>query len=218
MDGRVPPSAGRFCPPAPGPPGGAHFFCPPPTRAAGTSKPRPAVVGVAEGRLSRDFASALERSAQGELVGVLQVAADRQAAGDAGHPHAEGLEQPAEVHGGRLALEVRVRAEDDLGDALGLEARQQLPHPELVGADPLDRADGSLEDVVAAPELAGALHGDDVARLLDDAEHGRVAAVVGADAALVSPVGTAMLKHRRQNPTRSFTSAMACASRRASSF
>ena len=39
-----------------------------------------------------DVPPALERPAKGELVGVLEVAADRQAARDAGDPHAEGLD------------------------------------------------------------------------------------------------------------------------------
>src|SRR5699024_5096130 len=53
----------------------------------------------------------------------------------------------------------------------------------LVGADALDGADGALQDVVAASELAGLLHRDQVAGFLDHADHGGVTAVVVADAA-----------------------------------
>ena len=116
------------------------------------------------------LAAALEGPAEGELVGVLEVAADGEAAGDAGDLEPERLEQPAEVHRGGLALDVGVGAEDDLLDALGVEAGEQLLDPQLVGPDALDGADGALEHVVATLELAGLLDGDDVAGLLDHAD------------------------------------------------
>ena len=62
------------------------------------------------------LAPALERPAERQLVGVLEVAPDRQPAGDPGHPDPEGREQPGEVHGGGLTLEVGVGAQDHLGD------------------------------------------------------------------------------------------------------
>ena len=71
-------------------------------------------------------------------------------------------------------------------DALVVEAGQQLADPQLVGADALDRADGALQHVVAAVELAGLLDRHDVARLLDHADHRGVAAGVGADVALAA--------------------------------
>ena len=81
-----------------------------------------------------------------------------------------GLSEPAEVHGRGLALDVRVGAEDHLGDALRLDAGQQLLDPQLVGADALDRADRALQHVVAAVELAGLLDRHEVPGLLDDAQ------------------------------------------------
>ena len=60
---------------------------------------------------------------------------------------------------------------------------QQLLDPQLLGPDALDRRDRALEHVVPAGELVGALDRDDVAGLLDDAEHGGVAPVVEAVAA-----------------------------------
>ena len=69
-------------------------------------------------------------------------------------------------------------------DAVG-QPDHQLRDPQVVGADPLDRADRAAEDVVAAAELPGALDRDDVLGLLDDAQHGQVAARVEADPALL---------------------------------
>src|SRR5690554_5301585 len=48
--------------------------------------------------------SALERPAEGELVGILEVAADRQPARDTGDGDAERCQQPPEVHRGGLTL------------------------------------------------------------------------------------------------------------------
>ena len=76
-----------------------------------------------------DLAAAFEGPAQRQLVGVLQVATDRQAAGDARHPHAERLQQPGEVQRGGLALGVGVRAEDDLLHVLRARAGRAAPSP-----------------------------------------------------------------------------------------
>ena len=42
-------------------------------------------------------------------------------------PHAEGLEQPGEVHGRGLALDVGVGGQDHLGDALGVDPARAAP-------------------------------------------------------------------------------------------
>src|SRR5665213_716668 len=92
---------------------------------------------------------ALEGPAEGQLVGVLEVTAHRQSAGDPGNGQPQGLEEPGEVHGRGLALEVGVGAEDHLGDPLAVEAEQELAHPELFGPNALDGIQRPLEDVVA---------------------------------------------------------------------
>src|SRR4051812_24606696 len=104
-----------------------------------------------------DRAPTLQRSAERELVGVLEVAADRQARGDAGDLEAERLKHPRQVHRRDLALSVGVGADDDLLDALGPDARQQLPDLELFGADTLERAHRAEQHVISTMELARAL-------------------------------------------------------------
>ena len=47
---------------------------------------------------------------------------------------------------------------------------KKRPHAELLGTDPVDRAQGAPEHVVGAVELTGPLDGDDVARVLDDTD------------------------------------------------
>ena len=89
---------------------------------------------------------------------------------EAGDAQPEDLEQPGQVGGGGLALEVGVGRDDHLGDDAVAEPGEQLAHAQVVGADAVDRADRAAEHVVAAAELAGALDGDDVLGLLDDAD------------------------------------------------
>ena len=62
-----------------------------------------------------DLAASFQRLVHRHLVGVLEVAADRHAHGDARHPHAERLQQPREVDGRRLAFDVRVGRQDHFG-------------------------------------------------------------------------------------------------------
>src|SRR5215218_108403 len=150
------------------------------------TKPSPARDPSGTQPLQRQLAAAGEGAAEGNLVGVLEVAADRQAARDAGDPDAERREQAGQVHRGRLPLDVGVGGQDHLADPVRLQAGQQLPDPQVVGTHPLDRADRPAEHVVAAAELLGPLDRDQVAGLLDHADQARVAPRVPADAAEVA--------------------------------
>src|SRR5215471_4371881 len=49
-----------------------------------------------------------ERAAERDLVGVLEVFADRQAAGGPSDVQAKRLDEAGEIRGGRLTLEVRI--------------------------------------------------------------------------------------------------------------
>src|SRR5450759_3606977 len=72
--------------------------------------------------LRADPSSALERPPERDLVGVLQVPADRQARGEPADGESHGDQHAREVRGCRLALDVRVHREDDLGDGSVREA------------------------------------------------------------------------------------------------
>src|SRR5262249_25712952 len=86
-----------------------------------------------------ELAGALEGTAEGDLVCILEVAADGQPAREPSHLHAERAEQADEIHRGRFSLDVRVRREDDLLHAFPVDAHEQLAHAELLGTDALDR-------------------------------------------------------------------------------
>ena len=96
-----------------------------------------------------------------------------------------GPQESAEICRSRVALDVGIGGQDDLGDGAVVEPGHQLADAQLLGTDAVERRDRAAEHVVAAPELAGALDRDDVLGLLDDADQGGVAARVAADPALL---------------------------------
>jgi len=73
-----------------------------------------------------DDPPALECAAECELVGVFEVAADGQAAGQAGDLDAQGGQAAFEVPGGGVALDVRVGGQDDLLDRVALDAAEEV--------------------------------------------------------------------------------------------
>src|SRR5262245_4629922 len=133
-----------------------------------------------------DGPPALEGADQGHFVGILEVTPDRQAPSDPADDTDDRLEAFGQVHGGRLALERRVRGHDDLDQRCPLAggrvgALEQLADAESVRADPVDRRDRAVEHVIEALELARPLEGEHVQRLLDDTEARLVTSRITAD-------------------------------------
>src|SRR5690242_8573050 len=139
-------------------------------------------VVVTADSLGSHFAPARERPAERDLVGVLEVGADRQAAGEARDPNAA-AQAVGEVGRGRLAGHVRVRREHDLLDAVPVDAAQELRDAQVLRLDPVERRERAAEHVVEPAVLVRALDRDQVSWLLDDAVDGVVAACVAADLA-----------------------------------
>src|SRR3954453_17132384 len=113
-----------------------------------------------------------ECASQGHLVGVLEITAYRQSTRQTGHAQVHVLQESAEIGGGRVALDVGVGRQDDLGDGPVGEPPHQLPDAQLLGTDALQGRDRAAQHVVAAAELAGAFDGDHVLGVLDDTDQG----------------------------------------------
>src|SRR6266568_646086 len=127
----------------------------------------------------------LERPPQRHLVGILQVASDRQPAGRPGYPEAERLHQPGQIGRCGLALEIRIGGQDHLADIAVCEPGHQLGDPQVLGSDAVHGADRAAEHVIPAAKLADLLDRRHVLGLLHYADHRRVPAHVQADSALV---------------------------------
>jgi hypothetical protein len=87
------------------------------------------------------------------------------------------------VKGGRLPGRGGVRGEHDLAHLAIRRAVDELGDLQVLGIDAVDRREGAAQHVVEPAELVGALDGNDVAGLLDDADDRAVAPLVLADAA-----------------------------------
>src|SRR6185436_7485897 len=127
--------------------------------------------------------AALQRLGEGDLVRVLEVSTDRESASQPRDGDAQWFEQRGDVHRGRVSLQVRVRREDDLLDAVALHTVEELLHAEVVRSNPIQRRDRAAEHVVPALDHAGLLDRRRVLRLLHDADHRRVSRGVPADTA-----------------------------------
>lgn len=79
--------------------------------------------------------TSLESAAQGHFVGVLEIAAHWESAGQFGDVDAYGGEQADHICCGRFAFEIGVGCDHALFDIAGLEPGEQLFDAELVGAD-----------------------------------------------------------------------------------
>src|SRR6187402_3600515 len=86
---------------------------------------------------SSELAASGECATERDLVGVLEVAADRQPAREP--RHADPVAQPlGQVRGRRLAGHVRIRREHDFLDPARLDAAQQLGEPKVLGLDAVE--------------------------------------------------------------------------------
>src|ERR1700733_5975469 len=115
-----------------------------------------------------------------DLVGIFNVAADRDAHGDARNFHTCTLELLRQVSRGGFAFNRGISGEDDLIDIAGIYARDEVRDTQLFRADAMQRRDGPVEDMEDSVEVFGLLDRGDVGRLFDDANHALVAGWAGA--------------------------------------
>lgn len=126
------------------------------------------------------FLAAFERPRKRHLVGEFEVGPDGNTTcnpRDLDSPVDEVLVE--EVRSG-LALRSRIRGEDDLPDVLVLNALVEFTNPKIVRPNPVQRRKRTPKDVVVTPKGAALFNGDDVTRLLNDAEDAGFAANVRA--------------------------------------
>src|SRR5439155_25361951 len=93
-----------------------------------------------------------KRPTERDLVRILEITADGQAAREPRHARAV-AETVGDVSGGRLARHRRVRRQHDLVDTVGVDPADQLVDAEVARLDAVDRAEGAAEHVVEAAIL-----------------------------------------------------------------
>ena len=101
----------------------------------------------------------------------------------------KGLQQPGQIHGGGLALGVRVGGHDDLLNAPGGHPLHQGADVQVVRADVVHGGEHPVKNVVQPVVLPAALHGDHVFGIGDHADGGAVPFGAGADGAGAASLG-----------------------------
>src|ERR1700686_4431473 len=136
-------------------------------------------------RIYSKDAAAFERLRPRDLVGVIEVTADRQAIREPRHRYAARPDQSREVERRRFTFGVGIGCDDHFLRLLARDAFDQLFDAQLRRTDPVHRRDETAQDVIASPIRGSPLEGKDVLRFGDDAQERRVAPLVGADRARV---------------------------------
>src|SRR5206468_3101503 len=114
------------------------------------------------------LASSFERSGKRDFIGILEITADRQSARQASYSDPERPHQTMDIHRRCLALEVRVRRQQDFRDCARAKPPEQLAYPKILWPNAVDRRDRTVQDVVETTVRACALQRQHVKRLLDD--------------------------------------------------
>lgn len=133
-------------------------------------------------------------AAEGDFIGKLKIATNRQAACKARDLDARGTKKARKVACRRFALDVGIGRDYDLFDGRVVEARQKLSHMKRIGADALKRRERPAQNMIFAGKGTGALYRRDIARLGNDADDVLCALIRGANLAqLVLGVVKALL-------------------------
>ncbi len=131
----------------------------------------------------RERCAVHERTREGDFIGEFEVGADGDATGDARGFHAKFLHFAGDVKARHVALHAARQRKDDLGTHARAQAQEQVLDVEVARPEALHRVDDAVEHVVGARVLACVFDGDHVFAVLDDADHGLVAAVAAANLA-----------------------------------
>src|SRR5688572_5182751 len=86
-----------------------------------------------------DLPPPFQRLRHRDLVGVFEVATDREAKGEAGCFDAEGTNLLGDVGGCRFALDVRIRRDDDFADRSRLQPFDETSDVDVLRSDTFQR-------------------------------------------------------------------------------
>lgn len=127
--------------------------------------------------------SAVEQgTAEGDLVGVLDLVADGNTARKLGDAHVGvGSEAPVKVEVGGLPLHRCAQGQNDLMDLSGGDAPDKGVDLKLVGSDSVHRRNDTAKHMVETAVLPGVLETHHVLDTLDHADRRSVAALIGTD-------------------------------------
>src|SRR5947207_12238576 len=94
------------------------------------------------------FAASFHGFQHGDLVGILDVAAHRNAHGDSRHPESRTLQLLREIDSGGLALDSGISGDNHFLNLPTLYAPRQVGNTQLFGTNTVQRRNRSVEHVV----------------------------------------------------------------------
>ena len=100
--------------------------------------------------------------------------------GDPGAADVHGMQETGDIGRGGFALHVRIGGEDDLGNLLRAETREEFPDMDVIRTDALHGGKGAVEHMVEAMVLMHPLEGGDIPGIPHDADLPVVAGVIRA--------------------------------------
>src|SRR5688572_21541325 len=127
-----------------------------------------------------------ESASKSDLVCVLQVAADGEAARERRDPHRQISYFLGYEHSRRLPCGVGVGGDDYLFRPLLPDPLDELCYPQVLGLYAVERREGAAEHVVEAPVFVRALYRADVVGVLYHTDRAPVAPCVAADLTLLT--------------------------------
>ena len=121
--------------------------------------------------------------AEGDLVGIFEVNANRDTASQSGDNDGQAsfLDKPLEKKRGGFAFDRGVGSDDDFFDVVGLDALNELRDVQLLGTDTIDRRYSATEYVIGALELVCPLKCDDIKRFFNNGDELFVASRVAVE-------------------------------------
>src|SRR5690625_1860639 len=135
-------------------------------------------------KLNIELAPAGKSAPEGDFIGVFQIAAHWQARRQPRHRQPHRFEHARQIRSGGFTFQVWIGGDNYFVYFAAGQAREQLPHPQVIWPHALDRADCPTQHVIAAAELTRALDCDHVFGLFHHANDFFCAFGIGADPAL----------------------------------
>ena len=116
--------------------------------------------------------------AESDGVDEFEAGTGSDAGGKSGDFHAERGKFLGQIKRGGLSAGIGSEAEDDFGHFVLLGPLEESGKLQLLGADPVQRRKKSAEDMILAFKSPGAFEIQDIRRVFDHAEEGRVAVFI----------------------------------------
>ena len=118
---------------------------------------------------------------EGDGVDEFKARAGGNPRGETGDLHAKGREFLGQVESGSFSAGIGSKTKDDFRDFVLFRPLKEFGKFQFIRTDSVQRGEKSAEDMISALESPGALEIQDIGRMFDHAEEGRVTVFIPAN-------------------------------------